>query len=332
MFTKTYRDCIVHKRLSICIAFVIITVLGGCNYSHIKDITRPLETASTDSFSDGCDATFKASSDANQSVTLKSSIDQTYFFVDGKKINEKPAKLLKVCINNKREHTIVAQPIDCKKKMEVLEPPYNNTFLEFQFMMGECHLSNNQDDPTSNINSNCDDTHDILKYHGLVPFKRDDKLCIDFDKPIIITYHDTLPQFPFPPPMASSTMVVKMDEFLNEYFSNNIYHEFSYYSVLDGFALVTQLEQIDENGSPKTGESRWQAVPTKFGKFSLGEYIKTLLYGKPGFFRVIVFIISPHSFTQTAIKLSKAQASDWIRNGSNSLPTEIREHQYYNDY
>ena len=276
--------------------------------------------------------------------------------MDGKKINEKPVKLLKVCINNKREHTIVAEPIDCKKKMEVLQPPYNNTFFEFQFVMGECHFSNNQDDPTSNINSNCDDTQYILKYHGLAPFKRGDKLCIDFDKPIINTntYHDTLPSFPFPPPMASSTMVVKMDVLLYNYFSKDVFHEFirlsdmayvlvkilqevgydqfSYYSVLDGFALVTQLEQIDENGSPKNEDSRWHAVPTKFGKFSLGEYIKALLYGKPGFFRVLAFIISPHSFTQSATKLSKTQASDLIRNGSNSLPSEITGNLYSSDY
>ena len=147
----------VNKRLSLPLVFVIATALSGCNSKVINDnweSTKSGLSSTLDGLSNtvagDCEGTAIVSKDANQSIKLKSSEDQTYFYVDGKKVNEKPAKFLKVCINNKQEHTITAKPIDCKEKIESLEPPYNNTFYEFQFMLGECHLSNNENSSTVN--------------------------------------------------------------------------------------------------------------------------------------------------------------------------------------
>ena len=140
----------VNKRLSFTSVFVIATALSGCsskvineNWENTKSGLSSTVDGLSGAVANNCEGAAIASNDANQSIKLKSSEDQTFFSVDGKKVNDAPTKLLKVCINNKREHTIVAQPTDCKKKIEVLEPPYNNTFYEFQFMLGECHLSDN---------------------------------------------------------------------------------------------------------------------------------------------------------------------------------------------
>ena len=148
----------VNKRLSLPLVFVIATALSGCSSKVINDnweSTKSGLSSTLDGLSNtvagNCEGTTITSNDANQSIKLKSSEDQTYFYVDGKKANEKPAKFLKVCINNKQEHTITAKPIDCTEKIELLEPPYNNTFYEFQFMLGECHLSNNV--PSSTVSS-----------------------------------------------------------------------------------------------------------------------------------------------------------------------------------
>ena len=85
-------------------------------------------------------------------ISLKSSYDQTYFYVDGKKVNEEPLKLLKVCINNERKHKISAQPMPtgCDKIVENLEPPYQNTFYEFQFMLGDCQQTSSNNGNSKN--------------------------------------------------------------------------------------------------------------------------------------------------------------------------------------
>lgn len=134
---------------------VIAAISSGCN--NIKELTKPIETASGDIFSGSCKgAEVIASNDANHVISLKSSYDQTYFYVDGKKVNEEPLKLLKVCLNNERKHKISAQPLPtgCDKIVENLEPPYQNTFYEFQFMLGDCERTssnngNNQDNKPS---------------------------------------------------------------------------------------------------------------------------------------------------------------------------------------
>lgn len=151
----------VNKRLSFTSVFVIATALSGCsskvineNWENTKSGLSSTVDGLSGAVASNCEGTAIASNDANQSIKLKSSEDQTFFSVDGKKVNDVPAKLLKVCINNKREHTIVAAPNNCTKKTEMLEPPYNNTFYEFQFMKGECHLSDNINKNTSTVTSN----------------------------------------------------------------------------------------------------------------------------------------------------------------------------------
>jgi len=72
--------------------------------------------------------------------------------------------------------------------------------------------------------------------------------------------------------------------------------ERSYYAIegtLDGFVLVTRLEQTKPDGTPKTGPDRWAKEVLPLRDFSLRAYLEALFKGNEGYFRVIVFIVTP---------------------------------------
>ena len=143
-----------------------------------------------------------------------------------------------------------------------------------------------------------------------------------------------IPAFPLPPPQPSAT-----DEIPPTYFErskslddvNNIltkaldkcgYLRKSYFYVPDGFALVTQLEKINLDGSPKGDDERWVAE-TQVGSFSLKDYFKRLLKANPGFYRCIVFVVTDKYFHYSDTLATKNQANQWLIDGVNRLPAEI---------
>lgn len=117
------------------------SVLAGClttlekqlegAISNVDDVTGRM-------LSHACEGTVKVSDDANEVLRLKSSEDLTLFYVDGIQLTSYPVKQLKVCIDSKTNHTIVAEPEGCDSKTEKLEPPYDKPIYEFQFMLGDC--------------------------------------------------------------------------------------------------------------------------------------------------------------------------------------------------
>ena len=67
------------------------------------------------------------------------------------------------------------------------------------------------------------------------------------------------------------------------------YVEFGYQSIgCSGFAMVTRLERIDEEGRPLEGAMRF-APPEAKPNWSLGGYLSRLFYAPPGYYRQIVF-------------------------------------------
>ena len=67
------------------------------------------------------------------------------------------------------------------------------------------------------------------------------------------------------------------------------YVEFGYQAIdCSGFAMVTRLERIDENGRPLEGAERF-APPEARSSWSLGSYLQRLFYAPPGYYRQIVF-------------------------------------------
>jgi hypothetical protein len=154
-----------------------------------------------------------------------------------------------------------------------------------------------------------------------------------------------VPEFPWPPPKASA-METLPSAFFHKVKGNNIikiadvdskinaalescgYYERSYYAVPDGFALVTRLERINPDGTPKPQEERWSVEVGPLRGFSLDAYVQALFTSNPGLFRIIVFIVTPHAFSQTDTSIERTQAIAWLYQGLNKLPSEIANQLY----
>jgi len=157
-----------------------------------------------------------------------------------------------------------------------------------------------------------------------------------------------IPEFPWPPPEASSTAVIPsqflaysageivrlcdIDERLSAALEHCGYVEKSYYGVQDGFAVVTRLEQINSDGTPKEPPERWSMAVGPLRRFSLREYLRSLFSANAGYYRIIVFIITPHPFSQSEVRLSSGEIEAWLRGGLNVLPSSIGERVYTNEY
>jgi YVTN family beta-propeller protein len=147
------------------------------------------------------------------------------------------------------------------------------------------------------------------------------------------------PMFPWPPPTASATMIIPSSALippatqrsrLRDISSRLVgaldqrgYAEKSFYAVPGGFALVTQVEQINEDGTSKDEPARWSAKKQPLRTFSLAEYITALLTAPPGHYRLIVFIVTPIPFTQSGAAVSEEQAREFLSAGLNKLPQAI---------
>jgi TolB-like protein len=155
-----------------------------------------------------------------------------------------------------------------------------------------------------------------------------------------------LPEFPWPPPAASSFAIISIldqmgdrqpslhhaDIILRNAFVHAGHYEISYYSVPDGFAVVSRLEQIEVDGSPKPPPARWQKRVTQLELFSLKKYLQALFVAPPGYYRLIVFVVSPHQFSQSPSIISRDIAESWLRFGGNKLPEKLAQQPYTDQY
>lgn len=150
------------------------------------------------------------------------------------------------------------------------------------------------------------------------------------------------PAFPWPPPAASAEEIVPLSAYhaflhtladvdfvLSNAFRTNGYVEKSYYAVPGGFALVTRLEQINIDGTSKRLPSRWSTAPPT-PEFSLAYYLSALFTAIPGYYRVIVFVVSNEPFIQTERRAGPEEALRWLRAGLNVLPESIGSQSYAN--
>ena len=153
-----------------------------------------------------------------------------------------------------------------------------------------------------------------------------------------------IPEFLWPPPTWSASAEIPAEFFgsqsgellrlrhverrLHAALEACEYFEKSYYSVPGGFAMVTRLEQINRDGTSKEPPDRWAVEVQPLRKFSLKAYLVALFTANPGRYRIIVFIVTPHPFSQTDVKVSRDEAMAWLGSGLNRLPDEIGRLEY----
>lgn len=149
------------------------------------------------------------------------------------------------------------------------------------------------------------------------------------------TAPDFLPPFPWwPPPRFSAWYVVPQESFasqntladvhrrISSALSNMGYTEQGLFEVPDGFALVTKVERIYEDGKWYSPPDRW--TNCKLKPHSMYEYLAHLWVEPPGHFRLFMFVVTTYNNLQGNGKpLSEESARDLFSEGGRVLPDEI---------
>ncbi|QRN97940.1 hypothetical protein JRI60_02335 [Archangium violaceum] len=141
---------------------------------------------------------------------------------------------------------------------------------------------------------------------------------------------DASPEFPWPPPAPSTSTVIpgnllpsptpestlgQVADHLSKALQAQGYVEMAWFRVPQGFALVTQLEHIREDGTPVPPPDRWgdRLKPARIR--SLRDYLRGLFVAPEGRFRLIVFLV-----TSATVSLGepaeREKAMAWLSSGS----------------
>jgi hypothetical protein len=155
-----------------------------------------------------------------------------------------------------------------------------------------------------------------------------------------------IPAFPWPPPAASAehqirnawvskgkeTKLSDVAEKLEAALEDANYETWRYSSVPRGFALVTQIEQIKPDGTPRSGKERFRTDLPSLSDMTFVEFMKALAKAPPGYYRVIVFIVTDTPFSRADKRPSEDEARHWLDVGLNQLPKSMGVLNYEEDY
>lgn len=156
----------------------------------------------------------------------------------------------------------------------------------------------------------------------------------------------SIPQFDWPPPKASAEESIP-DKWLRTGSTTRLanvadkfekalrlahYEQRSYYAVPRGFALATQLEQIQADGTPMPGADRWKIGTPSVNNLSLASFIKALAKAPAGNYRAIVFVVTDAPWVQSTTAPSDDKIKGWAGGGAHTLPASIGALPYGDDY
>ncbi|SMO80021.1 hypothetical protein [Gracilimonas mengyeensis] len=152
------------------------------------------------------------------------------------------------------------------------------------------------------------------------------------------------PTFNMPPPEPSSKTIIDNSIFLADDSTTTLddvarrlmaaldearFGDRSFYlprygsEITDGFVLASQWEQTDKNGNPMPEPDRWAVKVTPSRDWSLSSILESLLGPNTGYFRVMVFFVTPNYIGQTDSLVNQETASDWTTEGAGFLPEEV---------
>ncbi len=150
--------------------------------------------------------------------------------------------------------------------------------------------------------------------------------------------------FPFPPPQCYQSAELQWNRFADAKTLGDVGkkithaleqkgYPFRFMSVPEGFAVVTQLEQYQEDGGIQTDRlTRWNELPAA-ESFSLSlAYLKSLVFPRKAHLRVFAVLVTLRSYPSDQAYISKEDAKAWISKGVNRLPKSIREKPFSSSY
>jgi len=162
---------------------------------------------------------------------------------------------------------------------------------------------------------------------------------IDVDDPNIDEPNTkfTIPSFPWPPPQCAQHQTLiesiapnyrtfaELDAQIRLVLDANGYSQKSYFQVPNGFALVTQLEQFNADGTSKTGDNRWADFPVQEDVKGIWDYLVSIIVPTPGYYRLFVFIVTDNEYNLASRRVSREEAESWMKEGLTRLPGKLGE-------
>ncbi len=157
------------------------------------------------------------------------------------------------------------------------------------------------------------------------------------------------PRFPWPPHESSKTVNITIaflksalpkpiylrdvDSKLSNAMSESGYEDRkSYFRVPNGFALVTQLEHIKHDGTPRKSNRWGKSASETLDSFTWKEYFNALFKPNPGYYRTIAFIITSESFERRENPVTANEAESWLRKGKNKLPSSVAKDKFTSEH
>jgi hypothetical protein len=149
--------------------------------------------------------------------------------------------------------------------------------------------------------------------------------------------------FPVPYPVPSALYVLNSASILNARYFSEVdavlkagldkcnYDERSYYYIPHGFALVTQMEQINSGGTSLDPPDRWNSKIANDIN-NPWDYIKALFTTTKGYYRVLVFLFTDINLSSNNDLATESDARKWLNNGFSDLPIELKNKTFTNNY
>lgn len=156
-----------------------------------------------------------------------------------------------------------------------------------------------------------------------------------------------LPQlFPWPPPDASARGQIDrhlfngaepkdlgaLADILAKAMADAGYTGAGYLGVPGGFAMVSRIEQTDDDGRPLEGEGRWAVDTPSIRSFTIAGYLRALLTSEPGYFRVVVLIATDERYSMSGARGRLQTLERWARQGLNALARSVRDLPFTEDH
>lgn len=131
--------------------------------------------------------------------------------------------------------------------------------------------------------------------------------------------------FEFPKEIFDTcTNLGEVDHLFTRALINLGYEQKRYYYLHNGFALLTPVEQIHKNGKALSGQERWQDYPAGGGFDGILDYLSSIIFPRPGYFRLFVFYVTDRNMEQEKGELKHDEARAWLRDGEFWLPPILK--------
>lgn len=125
--------------------------------------------------------------------------------------------------------------------------------------------------------------------------------------------------------LSSQPRLKEVAAILKQMIEDSGFRESGYLSAPNGFALITQVEQIDRNGFPLEEPWRWAStIKPQYNGRVLIAMTEALLFAPRGYYRAFVFVVTDKIFiSDPQRRVDEKLVNEWFSSGAGILPSSV---------